>query len=75
MVTNLARYIRPFSLGWSVRRDAEASTLANAVAAEVGDDVEVVELYTGSLGGPGSGGETYIGMLRSNAELIAGALS
>ena len=52
----------------------EPSTLAEAIAAEVGGGVEVVELFTGSLGGPGSGGESYVEMLRTNAERIAGAL-
>ena len=53
----------------------EPTTLADAVASEVGEDVEVVELFTESLGGPGSGGETYVEMLRTNADLIAEALS
>ena len=53
----------------------EPTTLAEAVAAEVGTDVAVVELFTGSLGGEGSGGETYIEMIRSNATRISAALS
>ena len=53
----------------------EPTTLAEAVAAEVGAEVAVVELFTGSLGGPGSGGETYIEMIRTNATRISGALS
>ncbi len=52
----------------------EPSFLANAIAAELGGAVQVVELYTGSLGGPGSGAETYIDLLRTNARLIAEAL-
>ncbi len=48
--------------------------LAEAVASEVGDDVSVVELYTGSIGRPGSGADSLIGMLTTNAELIAEAL-
>jgi zinc/manganese transport system substrate-binding protein len=47
--------------------------LADALAAE-GTDVEVVELYTESLGEPGSDGDTYLGMVRANAERIAAAL-
>lgn len=46
---------------------------AQALADEVGD-VEVVELFTESLGGDGSGGETYAAMMRTNAERIADAL-
>jgi len=49
------------------------SRLADALAAE-GTDVEVVELYTESLGEEGSGAETYLGMVRLNAERIAAAL-
>ena len=49
--------------------------LAEALAAEVGGQMVVVTLYTGSLGPSGSGAETYIGMQRTNAERIAAALS
>lgn len=45
-----------------------------ALAAEVGD-VEVVTLYTGSLGPPGSGAETYTGYLRTNTDLIVDSLN
>lgn len=53
----------------------EPTTLAEAVAAEVGTDVEVVELFTGSLGGPGSGGDSYVDMIRHNAVRVSEALS
>ncbi len=43
------------------------------LAAHVGD-VDVVTLYTGSLGPPGSGAETYTGFLRTNTDLIVDAL-
>ena len=52
----------------------ESTALAEALAAEAGPDVEVVELYTGSLGEPGSGADTLVGMLRVNAQRIAEAL-
>ena len=45
--------------------------LAEALAAEVGE-VEVAELFSESLGP--DGGETYIAMVRTNAERIADAL-
>ncbi|HSL57324.1 MAG TPA: metal ABC transporter substrate-binding protein, partial [Acidimicrobiales bacterium] len=48
--------------------------LAETLAAEVGRDVAVVTLFTGSLGPEGSGAETYPDMMRTNAELIAAAL-
>ena len=53
----------------------EPTELAEALAAEAGSGVEVVELYTGSLGEPGSGADTLIGMLRIDAQRIADALT
>lgn len=50
------------------------STLADALAREVGDGVALVTLYSDSLGEPGSGADTYVAMLRTNAERITGAL-
>ena len=44
-----------------------------ALAARVGD-VDVVTLYTGSLGPSGSGAENYVGFMRTNAEFIVDAL-
>ena len=52
----------------------EPSALAEALADEV-DGVTVVELFTGSLGEPGSGAETYIDYVRTNASRIADALA
>lgn len=53
----------------------QSTRLADALANEVGDDVTVVELYTGSLGEPGSGAEDYAGMLTTDARRIADALA
>lgn len=52
----------------------QPSALADALAAEVGGEIEVIELYTGSLGAPGSGADTLIGMLLTNARRIAEGL-
>jgi zinc/manganese transport system substrate-binding protein len=49
-------------------------SLADAVAAELGGEVAVVTLYTDSLGEPGSGADTYAGMMRVDARRIAEAL-
>ena len=49
--------------------DALAQTLADEVSG-----VEVINLYTESLGDPGSSGDSYIDMVRFNAEAIASAL-
>jgi ABC-type Zn uptake system ZnuABC Zn-binding protein ZnuA len=52
----------------------DPSGLAEAVAAEVDHPVEVVELYTDGLGEPGSGADSYVGLLLTDAMLIAEAL-
>lgn len=49
--------------------------IARAVSREVGGDVEVVELYTDSLGPEGSGAETYLGLIETDARRIADALA
>jgi zinc/manganese transport system substrate-binding protein len=49
--------------------------LARTLAAEVGDEVAVVDLYTGSLGEPGSDADTYVAMVRTNAQRIVDALA
>lgn len=48
--------------------------LVEALAAETGRDVEVVQLYVGSVGPDGSGAEDYAGMMTTNASLITEAL-
>jgi zinc/manganese transport system substrate-binding protein len=50
------------------------AALAETVAAEVGGDIEVIELYTESLGPPGSGADTLAGMLLTDARLVAAGL-
>jgi zinc/manganese transport system substrate-binding protein len=52
----------------------ESDVLARTIAAEVGYDIEIVELYTGSLGEPGTEGDTLIGLLRANARRVADVL-
>ncbi|QYG94252.1 zinc ABC transporter substrate-binding protein [Iamia sp. SCSIO 61187] len=55
--------------------DTSAPTqLAETLASESSTGVDVVELFSESLGEPGSGGETYVEMVRSNADRIAAAL-
>ena len=54
--------------------DASASdTLARTLAAEVGG-IEVITLFTESLGEPGSSGANYIEMVKFNAQAIASGL-
>lgn len=51
------------------------AALAEAVAAELGEAVTVVELYSDSLAEPGSPADTYIGLIEENARLVAEALT
>ena len=48
--------------------------LADTLADEVGE-IEVVELFSESLGDEGSGADTYAGMVRTNATRISDALA
>lgn len=52
----------------------QSTRLADAIAGESGDAVEVIQLFSESLGEIGSGADTYLTMMRTNASLIAGAL-
>jgi len=74
-MADLVQLIRQSGAKAIFAETTEPSTLAEAVAAEAGEEIRVVILYTGSLGAPGSGADTLIGMLRINAERIASALS
>jgi len=51
-------------------------TLAQTVAAELSEcaDVQVLPLYTGAVGPPGSGADSYIGMFRANVDTIVTGL-
>lgn len=53
---------------------AVSSSLVEAVAAEAGGEVQVVELYVGSLGPEGSAATTYADLMLTDARLIADAL-
>ncbi len=59
--------------------NTDSTVLAEQLASEVigrGDlEVEVVRIFTGALGEEGTGAETYPGLLRTTATLIADALS
>ncbi len=51
-----------------------AEVLAGEVDGALAGDVAVIELFSESLGDPGSGAETYVDMMSTNAALIADAL-
>jgi len=73
-VTGLAEVIRDTGVPAVFAETSSPTALARALADDVGD-VEVVELFSESLGEPGSGGATYLEMMRTNAERIAEALA
>jgi zinc/manganese transport system substrate-binding protein len=52
-----------------------SADLLETLSSEVGGDVQIVELFVGSLGGPDSGAETYLEMMVTNATRIATALA
>ncbi|HEY54484.1 MAG TPA: zinc ABC transporter solute-binding protein [Caldilineae bacterium] len=53
-----------------------SDALAQTVAAELSgcDEVKVLPLYTGAVGPPGSGADSYIGMFHANVDTIARGL-
>jgi zinc/manganese transport system substrate-binding protein len=70
----LAGLITDEGIGAIFAETTQSTELAEALADEVGGEVQVVELYSESLGEEGSGAETYIDLVRTNARLIAEAL-
>lgn len=53
---------------------SQPERLAQVLAAEAGQDIAVVPLFTESLGAEGSAGATYLDMMRANTESITQAL-
>jgi ABC-type Zn uptake system ZnuABC Zn-binding protein ZnuA len=49
--------------------------LARTVADEVGRDIQILPLYTGSLDAPGQPGDTYLGMMRFDIQQIVAGLA
>ena len=52
----------------------QSTQLASALVNEVGTEVQVIELFSESLDEPGRPAGTYVGMMMTNAELIASGL-
>lgn len=72
-LADLAREIDEAGVPAIFAETSAPSRLADALAAE-GTDVEVVELFSESLGDADSDGATYVAMVRANAARIAAAL-
>jgi zinc/manganese transport system substrate-binding protein len=53
---------------------AQPQDLAQAVAAEAGTEVQVIDLFVEGLGEPGSGADTYLGLMQANAKRIVEGL-
>ncbi len=73
-LANLVSLIREEGINVIFAETIDSTSLADAVAAEAGTGVQVVTLFTGSLGEPGSESDTVAGMLLVNATRIAAAL-
>jgi zinc/manganese transport system substrate-binding protein len=74
-LAELVRVINETGVRAIYAETTQPTALASAIAAEANHPVQIILLYTGSLGPPGSGADTLIGMLETNAERIAGGLS
>lgn len=70
----LAQTVRDTGVRAIFANTANPTALVDALANEVGGDIEVIALYEGSLGPEGSGAETYQDMMLTNARLIADGL-
>lgn len=74
-LSRLAELIRTEEVPAIFVETSQDRRLADALAGEVGTDVEVVSLFAGTLGEPSSPAGTYLGMLMTDAHRIAEALS
>ena len=73
-LASLAGVIREENVPVIFANAAVNQTLVDALAAEVGEDVQVVSLYEGSVGPKDGPAADYQGMMRENARLIVEAL-
>lgn len=73
-LAELAETIRRLGVRAIFVETTSSPRLAEALSQEFGGQVEVVELYSDSLGPEGSEASTYLDMMRTNARRIADAL-
>ena len=71
-LTDLIEKVRRFNVPAVFGEVTVSERLAATIAEETG--ATLVRLYSGSLAPPGSPAETYVGMMRTNAQLISQAL-
>jgi len=67
--------IKAEGVGTIFGNSANPTNLLDALASEVGSDVQVVELFVGSLGDEASGANSYLKMMELNAARISEALT
>lgn len=73
-LAELGQIIEDEGVGAIFADTSSPNRLAEVLADGAGVEVEVVELFSESLGADGSGGETYLDMMQTNAERIGDAL-
>lgn len=73
-LARLAELVRDEGLPAIFAENVASDSLAQALADEVGGEIAVVELFTDSLG-EGTAAGSYVEMVRTNAQRIAGALA
>lgn len=73
-LARLAQLVRDEGVPAIFAENVASDSLAQALADEVGGEVEVVELFTDSLG-EGAAAGSYVEMVRTNAQRIAAALA
>ncbi len=72
---DLAALLREAGVPAIFAENTSSTRLADALADEVGRDIEVVGLFTDALAEPGSGADTYLGLMTTDAQLVADALA
>ncbi len=74
-LAELVEVIKAEGVGAIFGNSATSTNLLDALASEVGSDVQVVELFVGSLGDEASGANSYLKMMELNAARISEALT
>lgn len=73
-IKNLVAQIEERGVSAVFAETTARSDVLQVVVDDLGRNVDIVELYTGALGPPGSGADTYRSMMLANASLIVEGL-
>jgi zinc/manganese transport system substrate-binding protein len=74
-VAELVKAIRETGVTAIFVETTVSDELARVIAGEVGYEVQVITLYTGAIGEPGSGADSYPGMMRADVDAIVAGLT